>query len=110
MRNVVRAVITLGAFLVVSAGCAAPKATTPAPAESGRQSVHDASITAAIKTAFIERRLGTVTEIRVMTSHGRVVLSGTVESEQQKQRAGAIARQIDGVREVVNELRVTPGD
>jgi osmotically-inducible protein OsmY len=35
-----------------------------------------------------------------------VQLSGTVDNERTKQRATEIARQVDGVRRVVNNLKV----
>ena len=76
--------------------------------EEPGESVTDASITAAIKTKLIEQKLGLITEIRVTTDHGRVRLSGRVEDERQRDRAAAIARQVDGVREVVNELVIAP--
>jgi hyperosmotically inducible protein len=96
----------LAVLLAVAGGCRAPK---PESGSAG-ENVNDASITAAIKTKLIEQKIGLVTEIRVTTDHGRVVLSGRVENAQQRERAAAIVRQVEGVREVVNELRITPGD
>jgi osmotically-inducible protein OsmY len=42
----------------------------------------------------------------VDTHQGTVSPSGTVESKAMKQRAAELARQVEGVREVVNTLQV----
>jgi osmotically-inducible protein OsmY len=46
--------------------------------------------------------------IDVDTSNGVVTLKGTVDSAQQKQEAGLIARETEGVKRVVNQLTVNP--
>jgi hyperosmotically inducible periplasmic protein len=104
MGHVFRAVVMAALSLALVVACASRK---PEPAGTA-PSVDDASITAAIKTALIKEKLGLVTEVRVITRQGRVELSGGVPSEREKQRIGAIARQVEGVREVVNALTVTP--
>ena len=97
--------MTLTVALVLGAACSTQK-----PPPIGDEDVGDASITAAIKTQLIKEQLGLVREIRVITHRGHVVLSGEVGDEQQKQRAGDIARQASGVREVSNELKVAPSN
>jgi hyperosmotically inducible protein len=42
----------------------------------------------------------------VETTNGIVQLNGTVDSGGTRQRATALARQVDGVRRVVNNLKV----
>jgi osmotically-inducible protein OsmY len=49
-------------------------------------------------------------EIDVDTRTGVVTLKGTVRTEQQKQEAEQIARTTDGVKRVVNQIKVAPGD
>jgi osmotically-inducible protein OsmY len=46
--------------------------------------------------------------IDVDTRNGVVTLKGTVDSAQQKDEAGLIARETEGVKRVVNQLTVTP--
>lgn len=46
------------------------------------------------------------TEIEVEVSEGEVTLSGTVQSREQKRRAGFIADRIAGVRDVHNQVRI----
>lgn len=85
-------------------GCAA----SPESRATG-QVVDDSSITARVKTALAkDASLATARDVNVTTYRGVVQLSGFVESDQMKQRAESVARQIDGVRSVENDLRVTP--
>lgn len=47
------------------------------------------------------------TEIEVVVKDGEVMLTGSVNSRDQKRRAEAIAERVSGVRDVQNSLRVT---
>jgi hyperosmotically inducible periplasmic protein len=47
--------------------------------------------------------------INVDTRQGNVILSGQVNSEAERQLAVRIARDTEGVREVVNQLQVSRG-
>jgi len=49
---------------------------------------------------------GVFFKVDVDTTNGIVQLNGTVDNERMKQRATELARQVDGVRRVVNNLRV----
>jgi hypothetical protein len=66
----------------------------------------DASITAAVKTRLAGQSPATLLKVDVDTANGIVQLNGTVDSERTKQRATELARQVDGVRRVVNNLKV----
>ncbi len=70
------------------------------------QAVDDSAITAAVKAKLAAEQAATLTGVNVDTHQGTVSLSGTVESEATKQRAAALAREVEGVREVVNNLQV----
>ncbi len=48
-------------------------------------------------------------EISVVVEDGVVTLGGYVENPEQKKRAEAMARNVGGVDDVVNSLRVGPG-
>jgi hypothetical protein len=71
-----------------------------------RKGWSDASITAAVKTKLAGASPSSLLEVDVDTNQGVVQLSGTVDNERTKQRATEIARQVDGVRRVVNNLKV----
>lgn len=85
------------------------KRTEPAGGEkSYRQSVKDASVTAAIKSRFAWDRDVSADTIDVDTQSGVVTLAGSVQSEVAKKRAVKIAAETAGVREVRDQLQVTP--
>ena len=70
------------------------------------ENIDDAGITAAVKSKLATEKISTVTRIDVDTNQGIVALNGTVQSEAMRVRADQIARQVKGVRDVVNNLRV----
>jgi hypothetical protein len=71
-----------------------------------RSAWHDATITASVKSKLAREKAATLVKVNVDTNGGVVELSGNVDSEQTKQRATELARQVDGVRKVVNNLKV----
>jgi hyperosmotically inducible protein len=75
---------------------------------AAREAVGDASLTARVKARLIAAPdLGGV-RIHVNSRDGKVTLSGTVTSHENRSDAEKITRRTDGVREVVNELEVRP--
>jgi BON domain-containing protein len=50
------------------------------------------------------------TDVKVNTYRGVVQLSGFVDTDEQKQKAGEIAKQIGWVREVMNNISIKPKD
>jgi hypothetical protein len=69
----------------------------------------DSALAAKVKSKLAADRAGTMTQINVDSNQGTVRLSGTVANEAQKRRAAELARQVDGVRAVKNELQVKAG-
>jgi osmotically-inducible protein OsmY len=91
-----------GSAAIQVAGCA-PTATSRGTGEV----VDDGALTARVKTAIAsEAGPGQALNVNVTTYRGTVQLSGFVDSPQQAQRAGEIARSVDGVRSVKNDLTV----
>lgn len=68
----------------------------------------DAWITAKTKMALMTTEGSPATDINVDTVDGKVTLHGKVINEQQKTKAGQVAKGIEGVREVRNLLQVVP--
>jgi len=90
------AVLVLVAFV---AGCK----TTSSP---GRQ-VDDAAIKTAVKAKLAaDVKLSTLTNIEVNSTNGIVTLAGQVRDESDRAQAAAVARSVDGVVRVNNELQV----
>jgi hyperosmotically inducible protein len=67
------------------------------------QNVDDSTLTAAVKSQLGASNL---LRIDVDTNGGVVSLNGTVETPEEKARAEQLARRVDGVKRVVNNLQV----
>lgn len=96
----VRFISVLVLVCVVLAGCKALTGKT-----LGKH-VDDSAITASVKTRLARQNVSSLTRIDVDTNEGVVLLNGTVESEEVKEQAAQVARQVDGVVQVVNNLQV----
>ncbi|EPD6702063.1 molecular chaperone OsmY [Cronobacter dublinensis] len=66
----------------------------------------DAATTSEIKAKLLADDIVPSRNVKVETTDGVVQLSGTVESEKQSQRAESIAKAVDGVKSVKNDLKV----
>jgi osmotically-inducible protein OsmY len=74
-------------------------------AQAGR-AVGDAAITTAVKTKFLADTTVKGLKIDVDTSNGVVTLNGTVASAAEADRAMMLARNTEGVKSVVNKLKI----
>src|ERR1051326_7309641 len=90
--------------LTFTTGCAVTQGR-----ESMRENVDDKTITTKVKTALIRDPNVKASQVNVTTFKGVVQLSGFVENQSQKDRAGEIARQTSGVVDVHNDLIVPTG-
>jgi hyperosmotically inducible periplasmic protein len=70
--------------------------------------VDDTTITTQIKSRFVENKEVDASSIRVETLNGTVMLSGFAKNATEKSTAEAIARKVNGVRSVRNEIAVRP--
>jgi hyperosmotically inducible periplasmic protein len=97
-----RSLFAIALLLALLAGCAASPAN-----DSTGQYVDDATITTKVKTKLLTTSGVPKTGISVETVRGgEVQLSGFVSTDQEKQRAAEIARSVDGVRQVHNDIRI----
>lgn len=87
-------------FLLVLFGCQAMTGKTAG------QNIDDAAITASVKSTLVADKAANLTRVDVDTNGGVVYLNGTVENADQKSRAEQLARRVDGVRRVVNNLQI----
>ena len=97
---VVRLMLAFGLFLML-AGCASPQKP-----ETAGQYLDDSVITTKVKSAILGDPALKVTQMSVETYQGKVQLSGFVDSPQNAKRAGEVAENIEGVKEVKNNLIV----
>ncbi len=95
------AIGALAAALV--AGCAAHDGH-----RSTGQALDDTSATARVKTALVQNPATKARDIKVEVNRGVVQLSGFVDSEQEKAEASKVARSVEGVQSVRNDLTVQP--
>ena len=70
------------------------------------QTMTDSRITAAVQSKLTADRISNFTRVDVDTTNGVVALNGIVSSAEQKERAAQLARRVDGVRNVINNLQV----
>ena len=89
------------ATLVSVAGVAASKSDT-----SMKQEVKDAWIDGKIETLYTVNRFINPFDIDTKVERGAVHLTGTVDSSMEKDLAGEIAKGVDGVASVDNDLRI----
>lgn len=73
---------------------------------SATQVAKDTAITAEIKGRYMDDETVSTFEIGVRTVNGQVTLTGTVASYAARNQAYRIARQVDGVGAVINQIRV----
>lgn len=74
--------------------------------ETASQPMKDASITTTVRTTLTSDRLLNISRIDVDTEGGVVNLSGVVETEGQRARAERLARHVEGVVRVNNNLQI----
>jgi osmotically-inducible protein OsmY len=85
------------AALVGLAGCASTGAD---------KFFDDAMVTARVKKAIYDEPSLKVTDISVSTENSVVTLSGTVKTRAERTRASDVARNVEGVKQVRNGLKV----
>jgi hyperosmotically inducible protein len=74
---------------------------------TGRQ-LDDRIVNSKVKDALDDTPVYKFPEVRVMTYGGVVQLSGFVNSEEQKTKAGELARKVEGVYDVINNISLKP--
>jgi hyperosmotically inducible protein len=100
MRYLFRSMLVLALLVSVTAGC------TSMTGKSAGDNIDDAKITAQVKTKLAAEKVATLMKVDVDTNRGTVYLTGNVENAAIKARATEIARNVSGVREVVNNLNI----
>src|SRR5258705_4954146 len=73
----------------------------------GRQ-LDDRIVNSKVKDALDKEATYKFPEVRVMTYSGVVQLSGFVNSAGQKSRAGELAKKVEGVHDVINNISLKP--
>ena len=97
------AVAISAVVLLTATGCAVTRGQ-----ETVGAYIDDAGITTLVKTRMIENKQVDGTSIKVETLNGTVMLSGFAKNGTEKMTAENIARGVNGVKMVKNEISVRP--
>jgi len=89
--------------LLTTAGCAVTRGQ-----ETTGAYIDDAALTTRIKARFVENKEVDAASIKVETLNGTVMLSGFAKSSNERSTAERIARGVNGVKSVKNEIAVRP--
>ena len=100
LRTTLAAIVTAVALLTVT-GCAVTRGQ-----ETVGAYVDDAAITTSIKARFVDNKDVDASSIKVETLNGTVMLSGFAKNMTEKSTAESIARRVNGVKSVKNEIAV----
>jgi len=101
-----RTTLTAAAMAVavlISAGCAVSRGQETAGAY-----IDDATITSQVKSRMLDNPNVAGTSISVETLNGTVMLSGFAKNTTEKDTAERIARDVNGVKSVKNQIVVRP--
>ena len=102
IRHTIAAAITAAALLTAS-GCAVTRGQ-----ESTGAYMSDAGITTTVKAKFVENKSVDASSISVETLNGTVMLSGFAKNATEKSTAESVARSVNGVKAVKNDIIVRP--
>lgn len=102
MTRILHTLMALGLSTVLTTACQTNPQTTG-------HYIDDTAITTSVKTHLAtDGPLKTMTQISVKTIENIVYLTGVAPTMQAKNRAEEIARHVEGVQRVVNNLTVEP--
>ena len=100
LRNTLASIVAAVALLTIT-GCAVTRGQ-----ETVGAYVDDAAITTAVKARFIDNNDVDAASIKVETLNGTVMLSGFAKNALEKTPAESIARRVNGVKAVKNEIAI----
>lgn len=95
--------LALAMLILLASGCSAT-----ATRKSTGEFIDDAAITARVKAALVADKEVSALDVNVETSRGVVQLAGFAKSQREIDRAGQVARDVNGVKSVKNDLRLKP--
>ena len=89
--------------VITTAGCAVSRGQ-----ETVGAFIDDTAITTSVKARLLDNKDVAGTSISVETLNGTVMLSGFAKNTMEKTTAESIARKVNGVKSVRNEIAVRP--
>ncbi len=100
MTNAIRQLTAILLAMTLFTGCQA------LAGKRAGQSAEDAAVARAVKAQLAADKSATLTRIDVDSNQGVVALNGVVDTPAERARAERLARQVNGVDRVVNNLQV----
>lgn len=97
------ALLALAGLTVITAGCAVSRGQ-----ETVGAYVDDTGITTMVKSRMLEDKTVSGTSIGVQTLNGTVQLTGFAKSNAEKMQAESIARGVNNVKAVRNDIVIRP--
>lgn len=100
------------AAVLLGAGTALAATAQAADGAGEKQSVGeyvtDATISTKVRAAFVGDKALSALDIAVETNNGVVTLTGSVATAEQVNHAADVTRGVDGVKQVMNNIKVDP--
>lgn len=108
MKHIARWVLiaTMGAAAAACSSNGEREGAAERTAANAGRVVDDSVITGKVKAALVADPTTKAHQISVETFHGVVQLSGFVDSSEARSRARQVAQQVDGVKDVKNDLEL----
>ena len=103
--NVSRSVSALSLCVLLGGTLLTGCAGSPTKESTG-EAVDDTLITSKVKAAFVKDPAVSALNIKVETFKGNVQLSGFANNNTEMMRAVQLAREVNGVKEVKNDIRL----
>lgn len=101
MLNTILKWFTLASLSFLLAACSATDTT-----RSTGEYTDDTAITARVKLALVNDEEVSALDVNVETFRGVVQLSGFADSREMANRAATVARGVEGVKDVRNDIRI----
>ena len=101
--------IVMVAAAVLALGSLATACTPTRTVKSAGEQIDDSAVTGKVKTALARDPATSAFKIEVETFRGEVQLNGFIDTADMKSAATRVARSVNGVRTVSNNLQVGPG-
>lgn len=95
------------ASLIGVTGCTSSQGVGASGVEDGEARIDDNVINLAVSKRLIDEGIGLFKDVKALVHRQRVLLIGTVSSDEDRERAGALAAGVDNVVEMMNEIQVS---
>jgi osmotically-inducible protein OsmY len=100
--------LAIALSIIAFTGCSSITGNNTKDGRTAGQDMNDSRITSQVKADLANEQVYKFNSVDVKTFNGVVQLSGFVDSEQQKVRAGQIAQGVQGVARVDNAISLIP--